>query len=197
MIFFDILITYLTLGDNVELYEKYQRDRDIQEVYNRVIRSNPEPFSEYSYFYWETSESLLELFVKLDLSMYQNALSVLSSGDHVFNIIHQGIKKVDTFDSNRITQYFVLEFKKAAIQCLTFEQYRQFFSMPAECISLPNKYFEYQDFILSNTEPKYQKFWKEMMYLYKEEHNKELALRSLAQAGVSRSNLFDATQKKL
>ncbi|MBQ4584294.1 MAG: hypothetical protein IJA94_05360 [Bacilli bacterium] len=50
-------------------------------------------------------------------------MCVLSRGDHAFNAICHGIDKVDTFDVNRLTEYYAIGFKKRAIECLNFEQF--------------------------------------------------------------------------
>lgn len=50
------------------------------------------------------------------------ALTVLSSGDHVFNLIHEGVEDIDAFDINELT-YYMFWLKLAAIIHLSYDEY--------------------------------------------------------------------------
>ena len=63
---------------------------------------------------------------QLDFKDKKKALSVLASGDHVFNLIYYGILNIDTFDTNRLTEYYALGLKRAALLAFTYEEYLLF-----------------------------------------------------------------------
>lgn len=70
-------------------------------------------FSNRVYSY--TNENIKSYLNNFDFNDKNNALSVLSSGDQVFNLIHNGITNMDTFDSNYLTEFYSLGIKKAMI----------------------------------------------------------------------------------
>lgn len=53
----------------------------------------------------------------------KNVLSVLSSGDQIFNMLLKGVIKIDTFDNNGLTEYFTLGLKKAMILKYSYEEF--------------------------------------------------------------------------
>ncbi len=65
-------------------------------------------FGEYDKFYPYTNECISGYLRFVDFIKKNSALSVLSSGDHVFSLISHGINNVDTFDINRLTEYYAL-----------------------------------------------------------------------------------------
>lgn len=70
-------------------------------------------FSNRVYSY--TNENIKSYLNNFDFNDKNSALSVLSSGDHVFNLIHNGITSIDAFDSNYLTEFYSLGIKKAMI----------------------------------------------------------------------------------
>ena len=70
-------------------------------------------FSNRVYSY--TNENIKSYLNNFDFNNKNSALSVLSSGDHVFNLIHNGITSIDAFDSNYLTEFYSLGIKKAMI----------------------------------------------------------------------------------
>ena len=80
-------------------------------------------FSEYSPFYKGTNESISSYMPLIDMTDYHNALAVLSSGDHAFNLIHSDIMDIDTFDSNKLTEYYALGIKRAMIMKYSYIEY--------------------------------------------------------------------------
>lgn len=67
-------------------------------------------FSNRVYSY--TNENIKSYLNNFDFNGKSSALSVLSSGDQVFNLIHNGITNIDTFDSNYLTEFYSLGIKK-------------------------------------------------------------------------------------
>lgn len=70
-------------------------------------------FSNRVYSY--TNENIKSYLNNFDFNDKNSALSVLSSGDQVFNLIHNGITNIDTFDSNYLTEFYSLGIKKSMI----------------------------------------------------------------------------------
>lgn len=84
-------------------------------VYNRKMK-----FHKYSSFYEFTTENLREA-----LGNYTDndrILTILSSGDHVFNYLLKGASNIETFDINKVTNYF-FKLKCAEIMTLSCEEY--------------------------------------------------------------------------
>ena len=84
------------------------------------------PFSEWQKVYKETNENINGYMQQLDFKDKKKALSVLASGDHVFNLIYYDILNIDTFDTNRLTEYYALGLKRAALLAFTYEEYLLF-----------------------------------------------------------------------
>lgn len=148
-----------------------QRKIDIQKVSEIYEKPNifltGTYFDEYSRFYDFTNEKLFELYQKLDFNTKNSALCVLSSGDHVFNLILQGIYNITTFDCNRVTEYFSLGFKKTAVEVLDYEKFIELFCPYG--YSTVTKQLEDIEKEVINCMPKvYQHFWLSFLDMRKE-----------------------------
>ncbi len=137
-----------------------QRDEDLRRA-KEIIDMGiiPYTFEEYAAFYYLSNEQINQIYSQIDFTNYHTALTVLSSGDHAFNAIYQGIDNVDTFDVNRLTEYYALGFKKRAIECLNFEQFCSLYtsSNSAEIKDL-------EDEVIKNMDEVYKKFWETYKY---------------------------------
>lgn len=89
-----------------------------------IIDDNLEIYSEYSQMHFWTNENINAYLNLVSFTSNDSALSVLSSGDHVFNLIAKGIMNIDTFDSNRLTEYFALGFKRAMILKYNYYEFK-------------------------------------------------------------------------
>ena len=69
-------------------------------------------FGEYSRVYPFTNEHVRNQLGLVNLNIYSKALTVLSSGDHAFNLVCNGILNVDTFDLNRLNNTYVGDYVK-------------------------------------------------------------------------------------
>lgn len=83
-------------------------------------------FSEYQRVYTATNENIKGYMSKLDFEGKSSVLSVMASGDQAFNAIYYGIKNVDTFDTNKLTEYFALGIKRSAILKFNYQEYLEF-----------------------------------------------------------------------
>lgn len=76
--------------------------------------------------YKDTNENIDGYMRLLNFEGKTNALTVLASGDHVFNLLYYGILNIDTFDTNKLTEYYAFGIKKSAILAFNYKQYLQF-----------------------------------------------------------------------
>lgn len=129
-------------------------------------------FSEYQKVYFSTNENIKEYLELVDYTNKINALSVLGSGDHVFNLINKGILSIDTFDSNKLTEYYALGIKRSLIDKYNYETYLNILSL----LSNEETSFDTINNILYDLLPimdnKYRMFWTEILdYNYKKQKN--------------------------
>ncbi len=78
-------------------------------------------FESYISCYMAATECIKEYLLCCDYNR-DRALTVLGSGDHIFNLLHQGIEKIDAFDVNKL-QYFVYHLRKAMLLELTYDDF--------------------------------------------------------------------------
>lgn len=136
----------------IEEQVKNNRYSDITENFKKYQKS----------FYW-TNENLACYLKIANFHNYENALCVASSGDHIYELIAKNIKNIDTFDINKLTEYFSLGLKKAMI--LNYDYYS--FLEVMNLISLDYLPLDYLSDILRDLLPymeeKYRKFWQEII----------------------------------
>lgn len=83
-------------------------------------------------FFWNgptylfTTENIGAYLDKIPNIQNQNVLSVCSSGDHAFECLLRGAKRVDVFDINYLQKY-ILELKTKMIQNLDYQDFYNFF----------------------------------------------------------------------
>jgi len=159
----------------------------------KQVRSNHvyffgEAFSEYQKVYFWTNEIIKGYIDKVDFEGKKSALSVTSSGDHAFNLITNGILEVDTFDTNRLTEYFAFGLKRAMILKYSYYEFNDISKyITSEFISL-DSVTEVIKGLLPYMEAKHKKFWDEISdYNHKiqKENNNHLNLFSLITMGWS------------
>lgn len=88
-------------------------------LFNKNYRSN------YSKVWYGTTETIREYVEVLDWKDVSRVLTVCSSGDHLFNLINQGIKKVDSFDINPLT-YPYFKLRKAIMLANDYKNFYKF-----------------------------------------------------------------------
>lgn len=101
-----------------------QVDLDEAITYSRNLMINPSndmKFTGYDRGFWAASECIIGYLGGLQYNKTR-ALTVLSSGDHVFNLAHAGVKEIDAFDINRL-QYYVYFLKRALILAFSYKQF--------------------------------------------------------------------------
>ena len=153
-----------------------QRKKDIKKTRDLYFYGTSELHGEYSHAYAVTNENISDVWDFFEVDDKMKLLSVLSSGDQILDMILKGIKNVDTFDRNRITEYYTLGFKKTAIECLDYYQFIEMFNY-----SKNGHNFEMENYVISCAPEEYQKFWQELFY-------------SLKQRGIKDGSVFDFTR---
>lgn len=120
-------------------------------------------FSKYQKGYFWTNENIACYLNMIDVSNKKSALCVNGTGDHIYNLILKGFSNIDTFDINKLTEYYSLGLKKAMI--LKYDYYN--FIEMANLISSPMLSLETLTDIINDLLPymdgKYQIFWREII----------------------------------
>ena len=98
----------------MECIEEAKRIIATQIVYNKIFRLN-ETYAEYQRCFFWTNENISAYLDLTDFNEKESALAVASSGDQAFNLINKGVLNIDTFDINKLTEYFAFGFKRAMI----------------------------------------------------------------------------------
>jgi len=141
-----------------------------KQILDRRIENFGIPFSEYQKVYFSTNENINGYLNLVDFNNKYNALSVMSSGDHIFNLITNNILNIDTFDTNKLTEYYVLGLKRALVLKYNYKEYLEAFSILIDEDSNRKNVNELIYDLLPFMETKYKNYWKELIdYNYKEQ----------------------------
>lgn len=121
------------------------------------------PFSKYQKVYASTNENINGYMKKLDFKDKTSTLAVMASGDHAFNTAFYGIKDIDTFDTNVLTQYYALGIKRSAILAFSYKEYLLFLNkILDENISL-EELTEIIKSLLSYMDYEFKLYWEEVL----------------------------------
>ena len=147
------------------------------QVNNGKISVTGHAFSGYQKVYFSTNENINAYLKLVNFSKKNNALSVLASGDHTFNLITKGILEIDTFDTNKLTEYYVLGLKRALIIKHDYKTYNDILSL----LTNPETSNEVISSIIYDLLPlmdyKYRIFWNEIVdYNNKLQKNNDIKL---------------------
>ena len=135
-------------------------------IYKENKKDCLDDFVEYAGFYHQTNEKASEIIEKTIVTDNMKALCVLAGGDQFLNYINTGIKNIDTFDINRLTEYYAIGFKKRAIECLSYDEFIKLFSYHQGFYG--EKHYclqpEIEKFVIENMEEEYKWFWQQFKY---------------------------------
>ncbi|MBQ9834453.1 MAG: hypothetical protein IJO33_04610 [Bacilli bacterium] len=162
--------------------EKHQLLKDIEQsvkIFQTAAR-----FTEYSKVYPYTNENLIKKYSLIIEGDYQTALTVLSSGDHLLNLVMNGTSHIDTFDSNKMTEYYVMGIKIPAILNMTYEQYMKFYKTLLRPGINEDKIFA----VVKGAEEKYKYFWEEFYRIYYDQNNLRFDFENLFISEFDRSH---------
>jgi len=169
---------YITINNNTELYNAIVGARKLIDNYVKEFSYfDHANFDGYQKIYIGTNELIGEYLSLLDLKDKKRALSVASSGDHTFNLICEGILDIDTFDSNKLTEYYAFGLKRAMIIKYDYKTYLSILTKlcnrTCSCDTITQIIFE----LLPLMDEKYRIFWKEII-LYSNKVQKEYGLNT-------------------
>ncbi len=91
--------------------EKYEKKLEVSQKFTRIY-----PF---------TTENIKGYLEQYDFTN-QTVLTVGASGDHILNLILLGATKIDYFDINPFTEFYI-ELKLAAVKALEYEEFEEYF----------------------------------------------------------------------
>ena len=147
---------------------KYAKKLVCEQVkFNRLSRSTGN-FVGYQKTYYQTNENINFYMGLANVSRSGEALTVLSSGDHAFNLVTNGARNIETFDVNKLSEYIALGLKKAMIlkynyyEYLIIDQKLRNYDISLEELS------DILTSLLPFMEEKYRVFWRQLIdYNYK------------------------------
>ena len=107
-----------------DTYNAVRNAKKIMKIrFNNYQSYRADEHSKYSKIYFWTNENVDAYLNLVTFEGKDSALSVLASGDQLFNLICKGIINIDTFDSNKLTEYFAFGLKRAAILKYSYQDY--------------------------------------------------------------------------
>lgn len=136
--------------------------------------------------YGLTNENITCFINSIGFRGKDSALSVLASGDQVFSFISKGIKNIDTFDINILTEVVALGFKRALILTYSYEEYLQIFKKLLDPKTSLDELTAITYTLTINMDEEYRKFWQELLvYNYKLQKNNKNQLNLFAMLFVN------------
>lgn len=157
----------------VEALNEVKRIIDNQ-VKNNKILFQGEAFTGFQKTYFTTNENIKGYLNLVNIDNKNNALTVLASGDQFFNLINKGITNIDTFDINRLTEYYVFGLRMAMIEKYSYDEYLKINNL---LLSEKTSFDILNDILYSllpNMDNKYRIFWKEILdYNYSLQNQKK------------------------
>ena len=151
-----------------------------------------------SKIYMWTNENVAAYLNALNLNGKNTALTVLASGDQVFNYITKGLTQIDTFDTNKLTEFFALGLKKNMI--LQNGRIDFLVKMNTLLYGTRDESIEVIKELLPYMEEKYQSFWKGLIeYFYKMSiyHHKDLSIMTFLSNDYFFHNAYQANNNYL
>lgn len=103
---------------NIDLEKALEASKDI--IYGVSFFHG---FKDYDSAYFVTSECIKD-YLKAHEFLKNRALTILSGGDQIFNLIASGVYEIDAFDSNKLT-YFVYYLRKAMLKAFSFQNFKR------------------------------------------------------------------------
>lgn len=160
------------MNEELEAIE-YSKLMITEQVEKGHILIEGKPFSKYQRVYFGTNENIKEYLNLVDFNDKSTALSVMASGDHIFNLINKGIKTIDTFDTNALTEYLCLGLKYAMIKKYSYNEYLNIYKKLVDDNTKLDDINDILTDLLKYMDTKYKKYWKKIIsYNYKLQNKK-------------------------
>lgn len=131
-----------------------------------------QPFDTYGKIYSQTNENIDGYMSKLDFNDKDNALCVMASGDHAFNAAMYGIENIDTFDINKLTEYYTLGIKRSAILKFNYQEYINFMNKIFDKTTTLEEINDLINLIIPYMDKQYKIYWKRIIDYYSSLNNK-------------------------
>lgn len=142
------------------------------QVSNKRVCNVGVPFSKYQKVYISTNENIKHYLNLFDFSNKKRALSVLASGDHIFNLINKDIIDIDSFDTNLLSLYYVLGLRRAMIVKYNYKEYLNIYSKILNSSTSLDEITAIITDLLPLMDKRYRDYWKEVnTYNYKLQKN--------------------------
>lgn len=140
-----------------------KQTKDIILAYYEEKRySNPN----YNRIYLFTNENVNAYLKAAEFQPGQKALSVLASGDQAFNLIFKGVKDIDTFDINKLTEFYVFGLKMAIITKCNYQEFISTYSTLLNPTTSEDTITAIIYDLLPYMDEKYRVYWKEVLDLF-------------------------------
>lgn len=115
----------------------------------------------YSKVWFGATETIEGYFKLLNFENVERVLTVCSSGDHIFNLVNQGIKNIDVFDNNPLTfPYFNL--RMAMMLAFSYEDFSSFFRQLSIDVTDVGKEYELYSLFKSFLSSPYDYFFEDL-----------------------------------
>lgn len=162
------------------------KDMILRQVEDNKCSFIGEPFTQYQKVYFSTNENIKGYINSKNLNNGENALTVLSSGDHVFNLVRENVLNIDAFDTNTLTEFYVFGIRIPMILKYDYRDYLEILNkIISEEITLDEMTTFFND-LLPYMDKKYRTYWniiKEYNYKMQKEHNTNINLFNLITLG--------------
>ena len=125
-------------------------------------------FDGYQRSYFWTNESISKYLNVITPDSDSCALTVLASGDHAYNLVALGLKDIDTFDINKLTEFIAFGLKKAMFLKYNYYEFLSIMSFLSGAYINLERFNEFINDLLPFMDAKYRLYWKEINdYIYK------------------------------
>jgi len=149
------------------------------------------PFTKYSKFYLMSNENQLAYNNFINFRNQKSALTVLASGDQLFNLVLGGVENIETFDSNLLTEYYVFGLKKAMILALNYKEFLIITKKLYDNATTLSEITEILQSFLPYMEEKYKTFWQTIIeYNYNMQKNSNHTLNLMHMLSIN-GNIID------
>ena len=120
-------------------------------------------FDTYQKVYAQTNENIEGYMSQLNWEKKDSVLTVLGSGDHVWNAVFHGATNIHTYDTNSLTEYYALGIKKSALLTFSYKDYLIFIKDLIDPSTSPEELYSMIQKLYPNMEQKYQLYWDELL----------------------------------
>ena len=137
-----------------------ETERIIDDYLEGIKKYRNNTFFEYDKVYATATENIDGYLNLVDFEGKNNALTILASGDQTFSLASKGIKNITTFDINKLTEYYALGLKKAAIEAFSYEEFLAYFKRLFDINIGLDELTDMVKYLLSYMDYEYKIYWE-------------------------------------